>query len=69
MICAYCQKPVRWWQSRMPLGGGLLPDSFGQFEHSDCQGARFKLIAASNIKFQAIIDAARAIVAWPDKPE
>ncbi len=48
MKCAYCRKPVKWWQSKRPLVGGLLPDSFGQFEHSDCQLERFELIWASH---------------------
>ncbi len=46
LSCARCQKPLRWWQSREPLGGGFLQDlalgdTFGQFEHTGCQTARF----------------------------
>ena len=51
MRCAYCLQPVRPWQSRRPLGGGWLADSFGQFEHSECQDRRFKSIAEGNRRF------------------
>ena len=68
MKCAYCQKPVRWWQSKTPLGGGLLPNSFGQFEHSDCQLKRFKSISASHATFQACINAVAATALLTEAP-
>ena len=42
MKCAWCQKRVWWWQSKKPLGGGFLLDTFGQSEHTACQAIRFK---------------------------
>ena len=46
MRCAWCLKPVWWWQSRVPLGRGLLADSFGQFEHPRCQVTRLESMSA-----------------------
>jgi hypothetical protein len=54
MECAWCQKSILPGQPKSPLGGGWLVDSYGQFEHSECQDKRFKLIADDNRRFMIL---------------
>ncbi len=50
MKCAYCTKPLRWWQSSQPLGCGYLTNTFGQREHDECSDARKKILETSTNK-------------------
>ena len=43
MKCAYCNKPIRVWQKKKPLGPGPLP-LYGQYEHTDCHTKRDEFI-------------------------
>jgi hypothetical protein len=54
--CAWCQKPVEKGQPRVPLGGGRLLDSFGQFEHPECQAKRFERIREVEASARNITD-------------
>jgi hypothetical protein len=43
MQCAFCRKPIRFWQSKEPLGPGPLP-LYGQYEHTPCHEKRDEFI-------------------------
>lgn len=53
MKCAFCSKPIRFWQSKKPLGPGPLP-IYGQYEHTACHAKRDEYIKENLVPLPGI---------------